>query len=156
MEPGNDECGDWWDSRQLFGRVTSFSYQSSMSAGAGTPRYENWVHWLIDSGVVCAPAPHLAKPQPYISPSPSAVVVRAAVVGIAARCRDSFIFDQSLMTRLKIGTAHTPLDSGAVSGFGVCFRRKEGVSPRIGGIAVDVSARRRERSEPRRDAANVV
>ena len=29
-------------------------------AGAGTPRYENWVHWLMGgSGVVCAthPAP---------------------------------------------------------------------------------------------------
>ena len=29
-------------------------------AGAGTPRYENWVHWLVGgSGVVCAmhPAP---------------------------------------------------------------------------------------------------
>ena len=37
-----------------------FSYQSLMPAGAGRPRYENWVHWLIEgSGVVCAthPAP---------------------------------------------------------------------------------------------------
>ena len=25
---------------------------------------------------------------------------------------------------MKIGTAHTPLDSGAVSGFGVCSRRE--------------------------------
>ena len=36
------------------------SYQSPMPAGAGTPRCENWVHWLMDgSGVVCAthPAP---------------------------------------------------------------------------------------------------
>ena len=23
------------------------SYQSFMPAGAGTPRYENWVHWLV-------------------------------------------------------------------------------------------------------------
>ena len=38
----------------------SFSYQSLIPAGAGTPRYENWVHWLMEgSGVVCAahPAP---------------------------------------------------------------------------------------------------
>ncbi len=37
-----------------------FSYQSLMSAGAGTPRYEKWMHWLMEgSGVVCAthPAP---------------------------------------------------------------------------------------------------
>ena len=36
------------------------SYQSPMPAGAGTPRYENWMHWLMEgSGVVCAthPAP---------------------------------------------------------------------------------------------------
>ena len=36
------------------------SWQSLMPAGAGTPRYENWVHWLMEgSGVVCAthPAP---------------------------------------------------------------------------------------------------
>ena len=36
------------------------SYQSLMPAGAGTRRYENWVHWLMEgSGVVCAahPAP---------------------------------------------------------------------------------------------------
>ena len=35
-----------------------FSYQSLMPAGAGTPRYENWVHWLMEgSGVVCATHP---------------------------------------------------------------------------------------------------
>ena len=29
-----------------------------MLVGAGTPRYENWVHWLVEgSGVVCAPHP---------------------------------------------------------------------------------------------------
>ena len=36
------------------------SYQSPMPAGAGTPRYEKWMHWLMEgSGVVCAthPAP---------------------------------------------------------------------------------------------------
>ena len=34
------------------------SYQSLMPAVAGTPRYENWVHWLMErSGVVCAPHP---------------------------------------------------------------------------------------------------
>ena len=33
----------------------SFSYQLPMPAGAGTPRCENWVHWLMEgSVVVCA------------------------------------------------------------------------------------------------------
>ena len=44
----------------LESRVGAFSYQSLMPDAAGTPRYENWVHWLVDgSGVVCAthPAP---------------------------------------------------------------------------------------------------
>ena len=47
------------------------SYQSVMPAVAGTPRYENWVHWLMEgSGVVCAacgPSPTGDKPQRYIS-----------------------------------------------------------------------------------------
>ena len=41
-------------------RYSPCSYQSLMPAGAGTPRYENWVHWLMGgSGVVRAthPAP---------------------------------------------------------------------------------------------------
>ena len=34
------------------------SYQSLMPAAAGAPRFENWVHWLMEgSGVVCAPHP---------------------------------------------------------------------------------------------------
>ena len=47
------------------------SYQSLMPAGADTPRYENWVHWLIGRVQVSSvpPTPPLAgdKPQPYIS-----------------------------------------------------------------------------------------
>ena len=44
----------------LESRVGAFSYQSPMPAAAGTLRYENWVHCLMEgSGVVCAthPAP---------------------------------------------------------------------------------------------------
>ena len=51
-------------------------YQSLMPAGAGTPRFENWVHWLMEgSGVVCATphpdpcggqAPTLHSPHPTI------------------------------------------------------------------------------------------
>ena len=50
-------------------------YQSLMPAGAGTPRFENWVHWLMEgSGVVCAThptpsggqAPALHSPHPTI------------------------------------------------------------------------------------------
>ena len=40
-----------------------------MPAAAGTLRYQNWVHWLMEgSGVVCAthPAPSWGKPQRYI------------------------------------------------------------------------------------------
>ena len=33
---------------------------------------------------------------------------------------------------MKIGAAHTPLDSGTVSGFGVCFRRKDEVGSPCG------------------------
>ena len=33
---------------------------------------------------------------------------------------------------MKIGAAHTPLDSGAVSGFGECFRRKDEVGSPCG------------------------
>ena len=46
---GNDELGVPGTTsagaaafRHTRGRVTSFSYQSLMPAGAGTPRYENW------------------------------------------------------------------------------------------------------------------
>ena len=49
------------------------SYRSPMPSAAGTPRYENWVHWLIEGFRcrLCPPTPPLAgdKPQPYISPS---------------------------------------------------------------------------------------
>ena len=41
-----------------FGVRDMLSYQSLVPAGAGTPRYENWVHWLMEgSGVVCATHP---------------------------------------------------------------------------------------------------
>ena len=40
---GNDE---WGVAGALESRLSAFSYQSPMPAGAGTPRYENWVHWL--------------------------------------------------------------------------------------------------------------
>ncbi len=44
----------------LESRLSAFSYQSLMPAGAGTRKHENWVHWLMEgSGIVCAthPAP---------------------------------------------------------------------------------------------------
>ena len=49
------------------------SYQSLMPAGAGTPRCENWVHWLVE-GFRCLRPPYPSplagdKPQRYISPS---------------------------------------------------------------------------------------
>ena len=60
-------------------------------AGAGTPRYENWMHWLIDgfSGRLCpTPLPWLGtSPSPTSLLRPSAVIVRATVVGVAGRCR---------------------------------------------------------------------
>ena len=50
------------------------SYESPMPAGSGTPRYENWVHWLMEgSGVVCAthPAPSWGQAPALHSPLPS-------------------------------------------------------------------------------------
>ncbi len=49
------------------------SYQSLMPAGAGTPRYEIWVHWLRE-GFRCGlwprtPHPAGEKPQRYIPSS---------------------------------------------------------------------------------------
>ena len=41
----SDECGGWHSG--TFEAVASFSYESLVPAGAGTPRYENWVHWLV-------------------------------------------------------------------------------------------------------------
>ena len=69
-----------------------FSYQSPMPAGAETPRYENWVHWLME-GFRCRLS---SPPHPWLgtSPSatsllqPSAVVVRATAVGVAGRWRN--------------------------------------------------------------------
>ena len=55
----NDEFGGGNHSSRI-GVRDMLSYQSPMPAAAGTPRYENWVHWLMEgSGVVCAthPAP---------------------------------------------------------------------------------------------------
>ena len=70
-----------------------FSYQSFIPAAAGTPRYENWVHWLME-GFRCRLCP---PPHPWLGTSPSptflfrpwAVVVRATVVGVAGRRRNS-------------------------------------------------------------------
>ena len=68
------------------------SYQSLMPAGAGAPRCENWVHWLIEGF-----RRHLYPPtHPWLGTSPSAtfpfrpwaVVVRATVVGVAGRRRN--------------------------------------------------------------------
>ena len=66
-----------------------FSYQSFMPAAAGTPRYENWVHWLME-GFRCrlCPPPHPwlgTSPSPTFLFRPGAVVVRATVVGVAGR-----------------------------------------------------------------------
>ena len=61
-------------------------------AGTGTPRYDNWMHWLIEgfSGRLCpTPLPWLGtSPSPTSFLRPSAVVVRATVVGVAGRCRN--------------------------------------------------------------------
>ena len=63
-----------------------------MPAGAGTPRYENWVRWSMEGfrGRLCP------QPLPLLGTSPSAtsllrpsvVVVRATVVGVAGRYRN--------------------------------------------------------------------
>ena len=45
-----------------------FRYQSPMPAGAGTPRYENWLHWLVE-GLRCRLCP---PPLPWLGTSPSA------------------------------------------------------------------------------------
>ena len=69
------------------------SHQSLMPAGAGTPRYEEPELWLGTAdwhGGFCYAPP---RPQRGTSPRatslfrPSAVVVRATVVGVAGRCR---------------------------------------------------------------------
>ncbi len=44
-----------------------FSYQSFILAAAGTPRYENWVHWLME-GFRCRLCP---PPNPWLGTSPS-------------------------------------------------------------------------------------
>ena len=44
--------------RPRIGVRAMLSYQSPMPAAAGTLRYQNWVHCLMEgSGVVCAPHP---------------------------------------------------------------------------------------------------
>ncbi len=64
----------------------------ALPAGAGTPRCENWMHWLMEgSGVVCAthPAPSWGQaPALHFLLRPSAVVVRATVVSVAGRRRN--------------------------------------------------------------------
>ena len=43
---GTGHAFDRWDGE--LGGGDLFSYQSLMPALAGTPRYENWVHWLME------------------------------------------------------------------------------------------------------------
>ena len=79
------------------------SYQSLMPAGAATPRYENWVHWLMEgSGVVCAthptpswgqaPALHFSLPagnEPQLEevswPAISALMTRRLATSVCSR-----------------------------------------------------------------------
>ena len=73
------------------------------------------------------------------------------MVGIARPAPGSLHFRTNRSSRLapahqgmKIGTAHTPLDSGAVSGFGGAFAGKTKWGRRVdvgGGIAVGVLSR---------------
>ena len=75
----------------LESRVGAFSYQLVMPVATGTPRYENWVHWLME-GFRCRLCP---PTHPWLETSPSAtflflpwgVVVRATAVGVAGRRR---------------------------------------------------------------------
>ena len=45
-----------WRNRSRIGVRDMLSYQSLIPAVAGTPRYENWVHWLKE-GFRCRPGP---------------------------------------------------------------------------------------------------
>ncbi len=59
-----------------------------MPVAAGTPRYENWLHWWMERFRcrLCPPSPWLGtSPNATSLLRPSAVVVRATVVGLAGR-----------------------------------------------------------------------
>ncbi len=75
-----------------FGVRDVLLYQSSMPAAAGTPRYENREHWLTEGfrrHLCHAPHPWLGtSPSATFFLRPSAVVVRATVVGVAGQCRN--------------------------------------------------------------------
>ncbi len=105
-----------------------FSYQSFMPAAAGTPRYENWVHWLMEGfGCRLCPPPLAGdKPQPYISLStlgcrcsgdggwcrrPAAATGRAALAGDPQPYISLF--------RLAAGAGHPGSESGT------CFRAND-------------------------------
>ena len=86
------------------GRPNVFSSHSLIPAGAGTPRNENWVHWLIE-GFRCRlcppPLPWLGtSPSPTALLRPSAVVVRAAVVRYRRPVPGSIHFRTNRSSRL--------------------------------------------------------
>ena len=77
---------------------------------AGMTRFENWVHWMMGgSGVVCAThaTPGWGQaPALHSFLRPWAVVVRATVVGVAGRCRNS--------SRISPGHAFLPIYRGGI------------------------------------------
>ena len=66
-----------------------------MPAGAGTPRYENWMHWLMEGFMPRTPPLAGDKPQRYIPHSTLGCRCWVTVVGVAGRRRGSFIPDRS-------------------------------------------------------------
>ena len=145
------------------------SYQSPVSAGAGTPRCEKLELWLGTAnwhrGFCHAQArpqrgtsPRTTFPNPHPSGfrlSPEGRMGAGTTSKVAAErhpgsgCGTCFRTNRSCRLLpahqgMKIGTAHTPLDSGAVSGFGSAFDGETKWGRRVevgGGIAVDVVSR---------------
>ena len=72
------------------------SYQSLVPAGAGTPRCENWMHWLmVGSDVVCAPRPSPSWGQAPALQSPLPTPLDSGLrrndewgAGLAKGCRE--------------------------------------------------------------------
>ena len=82
------------------------SYLSLMPAGAGTPRYENWVHWLMEeSGVVCA-----THPTPSWGQAPALHFSCDPGLSLFGR-------------RWLVSPAGTGIDPGSESG--ICFRTND-------------------------------
>ena len=81
-----------------------FRYQSPMPAGAGTPRYENWLHWLVE-GLRCRLCP---PPLPWLGTSPSATFL-SCDPGLSLFGR-----------RWLVSPAGAGIDPGSESG--TCFR----------------------------------